>query len=605
MVPKTALTNGSRERTRFRTGAGVVKRARIAKSGRRVNRPPPPQRPREPDLISLFESQDIPVFTPGDLEYERAVACSNLLYRFSRPTYVVQPKENLHVQTIVMEAKSRRLAIKIKNGGHSYSGSSFPHEGIMLDLKNIHEVDFDKDEMMMTIQGGALWGNVYRALVDDEEGLMINGGRCPSVGVSGFILGGGIGPFSRSLGMAVDNLMEVTIVTADGELTTVSAEDAPDTPEGMLFWALCGAGGGNFGVVVQLKIRVEKLVTPGPEATVVAGRYTWFPEVDQTRRTFFGFPRSSDDGTGLLATMNHFYTTDWPEQMTIDSSWLSDLEQQNGALGVRFLAYYDGKDEDFGKLWDEETKRSTPANSTFRIFSSFCFTNDQKKIEKITAIVKEELEAFKALFGGESSGLCQVSFIHSGGQASKRERSATAFRWRECIYHAYIMIQWKDKWLERDMRGFCKRFKARLRPYSMAGKASFVNFPDATMPSTDYMKAYYGNNRDKLQEVKRIWDETNLFKWDQGVRPTQVDEKEEPEDRRAKFQAAMDSTGQQEVELSDGESANEDGQTDFLSSNTWESRISVPLMPQLTMAEAYLNYGMEADFTEMLGILNP
>lgn len=86
--------------------------------------------------------------------------------------------------------------------------------------------------MIMTVQGGALWGNVYRTLVDDEEGLMINGGRCPTVGVSGFILGGGIGPFSRTLGMAVDGLVEVTIVTAEGDLITVSAEDAPDTDEG-------------------------------------------------------------------------------------------------------------------------------------------------------------------------------------------------------------------------------------------------------------------------------------------------------------------------------------------------------------------------------------
>lgn len=146
MAPKSAFDNGKPERARFRTGARVVKRARMAKSGRRAARPPPPppQRPRDPDLMCQFESQDIPVFTPGDLEYERAVACSNLLYRFSRPTYVVQPRENLHVQTVVMEAKNRRLPIAIKNGGHSYSGASFPSDGIMLDLKNMNGVKFDK-----------------------------------------------------------------------------------------------------------------------------------------------------------------------------------------------------------------------------------------------------------------------------------------------------------------------------------------------------------------------------------------------------------------------------------------------------------------------------
>lgn len=84
----------------------------------------------------------------------------------------------------------------------------------------------------ITIEGGALWGNVYRTLVDEGDGLMINGGRCPSVGVSGFILGGGIGPFSRSYGMAVDNLIEVTMVAADGQVYTVRADDDQDSEEG-------------------------------------------------------------------------------------------------------------------------------------------------------------------------------------------------------------------------------------------------------------------------------------------------------------------------------------------------------------------------------------
>lgn len=85
----------------------------------------------------------------------------------------------------------------------------------------------------MTIEGGALWGNVYRTLVDSRDGYMINGGRCPTVGVSGFILGGGIGPFSRQYGMACDNVREITIATADGEIYVVTPEDDPDSPEGM------------------------------------------------------------------------------------------------------------------------------------------------------------------------------------------------------------------------------------------------------------------------------------------------------------------------------------------------------------------------------------
>lgn len=84
------------------------------------------------------------MLAPGDLEYERAVACSNLLYRFTRPKYVVRPQNTGQVQTIVQEAVARELPLTIKNGGHSYIGSSFPNEGIMLDLKDMNKVAYDR-----------------------------------------------------------------------------------------------------------------------------------------------------------------------------------------------------------------------------------------------------------------------------------------------------------------------------------------------------------------------------------------------------------------------------------------------------------------------------
>lgn len=386
----------------------------------------------------------------------------------------------------------------------------------------------------------------------------------------------------------------------------------------MLFWALCGAGGGNFGVVVELKIGVHEL--KNREKEVVAGRHTWFPSIDRGRGGLFGFARRIDDGTGLLATMNHFYTTNWPNQMTIDSSWFSDLEQQNGEIGVRFLTYFDGNQDDFNKLinrgilnadlakqitrrslpehnsrflhetlfaqWDEETKRSTPANSTFRVFHSFCFRNELHEIMKITAIIKEELEAFKVLFNGETSGLCQVSWIHAGGETMNKDMAATAFRWRETVYHTYIMIQWKDKWLERDMRGFAQKFKNRLRQFSIAGKAAFVNFPDASLPKTDHLKAYYGNNRQKLQQVKRLWDEGNFFKWDQGIDLASSN-------ARADVEHAEVNSRIYEAELSDGAEDGPDEQTDMLATMRWEGRNTTAAAPLLTLAfEALgLEYG--------------
>ncbi|RYP68526.1 hypothetical protein DL771_006603 [Monosporascus sp. 5C6A] len=486
-------------------------------------------------LMEIITHPAIPVFNPGEVEYERSVAVPNLLYRFSRPTCVVQPEGTAHVQTIIKEASSRGVAITIKNGGHSYSGSSTAEQGILLDLVRMNKVDLDMNAKIVTLQGGAQWGHAYKKLVNGRyDGWIINGGRCPTVGVSGFLLGGGLSPFTRSFGMGCDTLEEVTIVTADGNVVTVSDSDHPGSDKGRLFWALCGAGQGNFGVVVELKLRVQKLSNKG--GLVTAGRFTWFPR--------------SEAMNEFMATMNRFYTTKWPDQVTMDSTWLCDLSQTKSELGVRFLVYYDGSKNDFDKLvdkniretelvrqlkrrtmqetstrflhetlvsqWSEEIKKSFPTNQSYSIYASFVFKNREDAITAITNIIRQEFLQFREFFTGEQA-LLQVTWIHAGGQAAKKKRSESAFRWRDCTYHVYIMLQWEEKWLERDMRGFLQRFKEKLRPFSMMGRASFVNFPDAALPQDAHERSYYGNNHQELRRIKEIWDRAMFFNWNQGI----------------------------------------------------------------------------------------
>lgn len=104
----------------------------------------------------------------------------------------------------------------------------------------------------------------------------------------------------------------------------------------MLFWAPCRAGGGDFGVVVDMKLQVQKLQCD----KVVAGRYTWWPHKDLDKMEKF------------MKTMRKFYTTAWPYQLTIDSSWLRDLTQT--IIGVRFLVYHDGDKAELEKLINED-----------------------------------------------------------------------------------------------------------------------------------------------------------------------------------------------------------------------------------------------------------
>jgi hypothetical protein len=497
--------------------------------------------------VKGFETGGAALLRPGERDYERAVATDNLFYRFSRPLYVVQPRNAGQVQAIVNEARAQKLRVTIKNGGHSYAGSSTSDGGILLDLSRLNKVKLDMSKSQTpefaTLEGGARWGHVYKELVNGRhDGYIINGGRCPTVGVSGFILGGGLSPFTRSFGMGCDTLVEATIVTANGEMVRVKDSDRKDSKKGKLFWALCGAGGGNFGVVVELKMKVQRL----SGNKVVGGRLTWFPK-----------PNADAMGK-FMDTMRKFYTARWPDRTTIDSTWICDLDQTQNEVGVRFLVYHNGDKADFDKTidkyikdndelaklmrsramaekssrflhetlveqWSEEITMALPSSDrSYRIYTSFVLENNERTITAVTQLIRKEMAAFKKKFPGEK-GLLQVTWIHSGGEAKKKKADATAFPWRSCTYHTYIMLQWRDKWLRNDMKRFLSRMEKEIRPFSIDGRAAFINFPDKELPRGAYEAAYYGGNREELQRVKQIWDKDNFFSWSQGVRqPTKT-----------------------------------------------------------------------------------
>lgn len=145
-------------------------------------------------------------------------------------------------------------------------------------------------------------GDGYRQLVNTKLDGMVNGGRCTTVEVGG-LLGGGLGPFTRTLGSGYDSLKELTLVSAEGKIVPVSDEDYHSATEGKLFWAIRGAGGNNFGVVVQFKMYLQELIDPNKE--VVAGLYTWYPESD-----------ANPDDTSMaefMSAMRDLYTIPWPD----------------------------------------------------------------------------------------------------------------------------------------------------------------------------------------------------------------------------------------------------------------------------------------------------
>ena len=169
----------------------------------------------------------------------------------SRPQIIVKAGTIADVQTTLRWAHDHDWWVTCRSGGHSTAGFSV-NDGLVLDLSNLDAITVDPTAMTMTVGPGATWGQVNAAL--DPHSLHVPGGGCPTVGVAGYMQGGGYGFTSRKFGMNCDNVLSARVVLAGGRMATASATQNPE-----LLWALCGGTGGNFGVVVEITYRLYPL----------------------------------------------------------------------------------------------------------------------------------------------------------------------------------------------------------------------------------------------------------------------------------------------------------------------------------------------------------
>lgn len=152
-------------------------------------------------------------------------------------------------------ASEHNIDLAVKGGGHSTAGASSTKGGLLIDLSSMRGVTVDVERKLVTAQGGATWGDVDHETV--KHGLCTVGGTVSDTGVGGLTLGGGYGWLSGQHGLVIDNLVECTMVLADGKVVSCSAEEEED-----LFWAVTGAGQ-NFGVAVSFTYKAWEVSEKG------------------------------------------------------------------------------------------------------------------------------------------------------------------------------------------------------------------------------------------------------------------------------------------------------------------------------------------------------
>ena len=191
-----------------------------------------------PGLQQAIEGE---VVLPGSAGYRAARHTAVRHFDPVQPEVVVRCLTPDDVQEALLFARLHDLAVAPRSGGHCFAGRS-SSEGMVIDVGGMASMSLDGD--VATIGAGAQLGDIYASLA--RQGRTLVAGCGPDVGIAGLTLGGGLGILGRRYGLTCDQLLSATVVLADGSLVTCDAQRHPD-----LFWALRGAGGGQFGVVTS------------------------------------------------------------------------------------------------------------------------------------------------------------------------------------------------------------------------------------------------------------------------------------------------------------------------------------------------------------------
>ncbi|OEL32372.1 Inactive tetrahydrocannabinolic acid synthase [Dichanthelium oligosanthes] len=202
------------------------------------------------------------MFTPSSPSFTSVLVSSVRNPRFFtpgtvRPLCIVTPTNASHVQAAVLCGARHGVRLRVRSGGHDYEGLSYrsvlPEEFAVVDLANLRAVRVDRAAATAWVDSGATIGELYYAVAKADPQLAFPAGVCPTIGVGGHFSGGGIGMMMRQHGLAVDNVLDATLVDATGRILDKKAMGMD------LFWAIRGGGGESFGIVLSWKVRLVKV----------------------------------------------------------------------------------------------------------------------------------------------------------------------------------------------------------------------------------------------------------------------------------------------------------------------------------------------------------
>jgi FAD/FMN-containing dehydrogenase len=454
------------------------------------------------------------VVLPSSPDYDSARKPAISRFDDIRPKAVVRCWTPEDVAETISFAERSGLRTATRSGGHCFAGRS-SCEGIVIDVRSMNRVVVSTGTAL--IGAGACLGDVYEALKDHD--LTLPAGSCPTVGIAGLTLGGGLGILGRKYGLSADQLLAAQVVLGDGRVADCNADHHED-----LFWALRGSGAGTLGVVTSFVFRTRPalpatnfhLTWPlSHAAAVIAAWQAWAPAAPD--EMYGSLLATAEREVERPPVLNLFGSMLGSEQDTAEL--LDDLIVRAGADSATDFRKFMSREETT-RYWaalgaekqtDQDEPRK-PAPREYALLKSEFFRQPLPR-EAITALLANLAD------GRSPDHSRELDFTPWGGAYNRIREDATAFAHRRELFslkHAAVVDADSARFVRDAAQSWVTNSWKTVRPWG-SGRV-FPNFPDPDLE--DWRHAYYGANYERLLRVKTKYDPRNAFRFHQSLPST-------------------------------------------------------------------------------------
>ena len=467
----------------------------------------------DPDWDALQKGIAGDVVLPESPDYDAVRKPFVSQFHGVRPRAVVLCESSNDVAETLRLAVRSDLRTATRSGGHCFAGRS-SSEGIVIDVTPLDSVSVS--DGVATIGAGARLGDVYASL--NQRGLTLPAGSCPSVGIAGLTLGGGLGILGRKYGLTSDQLVGAQIVLADGRVV-----DCDASRDRELFWALRGGGAGNFGVVTSLVFRTR------PASPATNFHLTWsFTHAAAVIEAWQDWAPSAPDELYASILVTASADIERPPAIDLLGSLLGS-DSDTTELLDKFLARTEADPisafhqytsrEETTRYWADldVTHRDDPGHGKPSQHESLFLKSEFFRRPLPTEAIREVL---RNLADGRLQGQSrELDFSPWGGAYNRVRDDTTAFVHRSELFslkHATTVDAASSNEANASARRWLTQSWRSVRPWG-SGHV-FPSFPDPTLE--DWQHAYYGTNYDRLLKVKRTYDPDNIFRFHQALQGT-------------------------------------------------------------------------------------